>query len=215
MSVEEVLRGGGLSSSVVGHLAQLSPRDCGGQGALVRHAEPSPNRGYPAAKRRVRLIVWHITEGSLRSSLDWLASPMSQASANDVVSRDGHLYVMVPSGEAPWTNGRLCRPTLTNPIIEQSVRLGVNPNVWSHTIECVGWSSWGRGGSLTDVQTAALIARTAEICLAYRLTADPTHIVGHMMFDACDREGCPGFAEREWASWRRAVQTLAFAARGW
>lgn len=175
----------------------------------------SPNRWDNPARRRVRAVVWHITDGGFTSSMDWLCNPVSQASANDVINRDGRVWNIVPGRMAPWTNGPLCKPNYNYIIPTQAEADGVNPNWWSYTIENVGTSTWGKSGSLTQLQVAALILRTAQACTEYRLTADEQHILRHASFDSCDRSGCPGFAMWEMVTWIDAVRSVCRAWRGW
>jgi N-acetyl-anhydromuramyl-L-alanine amidase AmpD len=175
----------------------------------------SPNYWSGPGKRRVRMVVWHISEGTAASALAWLTNPSSQASSNDVIDREGTVHNIVSGHHTPWTNGRLCRPNRTNVLVNAAVLVGVNPNWWSYTIECAGMSSDGAGGSLTGVQTAALILRTAQACYYNRLTADRVHIVGHYEFDACDRHRCPGFSAAEWSDWVEAVYQVCKSWRGW
>ena len=176
---------------------------------------PSPNYGYGSARPNWRAVTWHITEGSLEGTLSWLTSPESQASAHIVVARDGALYSLVSLTEAAWAQGNVCTPNRRNPIIYQTARDGVNPNLVSYSIECIGYSSWGRGGSLTQPQSDALVRVTAYLCWRSRLSADRTHILGHYEWDSCTRSGCPGFALEEWADWITRVNHLCRLWRGW
>lgn len=176
---------------------------------------PSPNYGYGDAKPRWRAVTWHITEGSLDSTLAWLTNPASDASAHIVIGRDGALYNLVPLAEAAWAHGRVCRPDYKNPIVEQTVEAGINPNLVAYSIECVGQSSWGSGGSLTVPQALALQRVTAYLCWRSGLSADRTHILGHYQWDSCSRSGCPGFSTAEWAVWVARVKALTELWRGW
>ena len=175
----------------------------------------SPNFWDDSSRRRVRSVVWHITDGGFTSSLGWLCNPESEASANDLINRDGRVWNLVPGNKAPWTNGPLCKPNRGFVIPAQASDQGINPNWWSYTIESVGTSTYGKSGALTQQQVASLILRTAQACTEYKLSADSQHILRHAFFDSCNRSGCPGFAQWEMVSWIEAVRAVAAAWRGW
>lgn len=176
---------------------------------------PSPNYGYDGAAPHWRAVTWHIAEGTLDGTLSWLTSPESQASAHVVVARDGALYSLVGLDQPAWCQGNVCQPNRRNPIIYQTAEAGINPNLVSYSIECVGYSSWGQGGSLTAPQVDALVRVTAYLCWRSRLTADRTHILGHYEWDSCTRSGCPGYSLDEWADWITRVNHLCRLWRGW
>ena len=155
---------------------------------------PSPNYGYDGQRPHWRAITWHITQGSLDSTLAWLCNPASQASAHFVVARDGAIYQLVPLSEAAWCQGRVERPDYKNSIVYQTVDAGITPNLVSRSIECVGYSYYGVAGALTVPQCLALQRLTAHLCVEDRLTCDRTHILGHYQWDSVSRPGCPGFA---------------------
>lgn len=176
---------------------------------------PSPNYGYDGHRPKWRAITWHITEGTLESTLAWLCDPRSQASAHVVVARDGTLYNLVPLSEAAWCQGRVRWPDYTNPIVRQTVDSAINPNLVSYSIECVGFTSEGRGGSLTEPQAAALQRVTAYLCWRSSLSCDRAHILGHSQWDAETRARCPGFSREEWEVWIARAANLARLWRGW
>ena len=140
---------------------------------------PSPNYGYGGLKPNWRAVTWHIAEGSLDGTLEELTSPATQKSAHVVIGRNAEIYNLVPLTQPAWCQGKVCQADIRNPIIAQTVHSEVNPNLVSYSIECVGYSRYGRPGALTDVQAAALVRVTAYLCYRSRLTADRTHILGH------------------------------------
>lgn len=164
---------------------------------------------------RIRCVVWHITDGSAASALDWLRNPASDASANDLIDREGRIYQLVEGADTPWTNGPVCHPNLDQPVVRQTIERGINPNRVSYTIECAGRSMYWAPGALTVAQTIALIGRTAQACVAYGLTADREHILRHSDWDDCDRHNCPGYSVAEMATWIDAVRWLAYRWRSW
>jgi len=179
------------------------------------HFTPSPNFGYGDEPFIPRAVVWHISEGSLGATLGWLRNPASNASAHMVVARDGTLYNLVELRDAAWANGRIDGPDRSNPIVQQTVDSGVNPNLRTYSIECVGESSHWDGGSLTQVQAAALTRITAYLCWRSKLTCDRVHILGHYQWDSVTRSGCPGFSQLEWDKWIARANALCHLWRGW
>lgn len=180
---------------------------------LYQH--PSPNYWPGRPEPGVRCVVWHIAEGSFDGAVGWLSSVGSDASANDVISRDGRIAQLVAGADSPWTNGPVSRPNLGLAIVREAVEAGVNPNRWSYTIECEGYSAKGAPGSLTELQAATLIGRTAQACVAYRLTADRQHILRHADWDSVTRSNCPGYSAGEMGLWTAAVAELCRSWRGW
>lgn len=176
---------------------------------------PSSNYGYGAALPYFRAVTWHISDGTLSATLSWLRNPVSQASAHIVVGRAGEIYNLVPLREPAWAEGVVNEPDRTNPIVQQTVDASVNPNLRSYSIECVGYSSYGKGGSLTVDQALALQRVTAYLCWRSHLTCDRTHILGHYQWDSVDRPNCPGFAEWEYTLWIARAAELCKLWRGW
>lgn len=176
---------------------------------------PSPNKGYGDAQPWWRAVTWHIAEGSLDATLSWLCDPASNASAHIVIARNGDIYNLVPLTEPAWAQGNVCKPDLSNPIVAQTVTSGVNPNLRSYSIECVGYSTYGKPGALTAPQAAALVRATGYLCLRAHLTVDRAHVLGHCQWDSCTRSGCPGYAPSEWDTWIAAARHLCLLWRGW
>lgn len=178
-------------------------------------SKPSPNYGYDGAVPRWRAVTWHIAEGSLDATLGWLCDPASQASAHFVVARDGTLYQLVGLDVPAWCQGHIASPDLNNPIVAQTVAAGLNPNLVSYSIECIGYTGHGQAGSLTVAQALALQRITAYLCNRSKLTVDRTHILGHYQWDSVTRPNCPGFAPMEWANWIARTRALCALWRGW
>jgi len=176
---------------------------------------PSPNFGYGGLMPWFRAVTWHISQGSLEATLSWLRNPASQASAHLVIARDGTIYNLVSLREAAWANGKVAEPDLTNPIVEQTVLSRVNPNLRTYSIECVGYSTYGRGGSLTTAQAGSLQRATAYLCWRSHLNCDRTHILGHYQWDSVTRHDCPGFSPQEWRDWIANAARLCHKWRGW
>jgi N-acetyl-anhydromuramyl-L-alanine amidase AmpD len=175
----------------------------------------SPNHSYPGQYIKPRAVTHHITEGSLDSALGWLTDPASNASCNFVVSRLGGIYMLVPPWLAAWCQGKVEEPDRSNPIVRETVDAGVNPNLRSWSIEHVGFTSNGRGGSLTQAQRAASERLTAYLCYRGRLSCDLTHILTHSQWDSVGRPHCPGFSAAERQSMVERSRALCALWRGW
>jgi N-acetyl-anhydromuramyl-L-alanine amidase AmpD len=176
---------------------------------------PSPNKGYPGKTPHWRAVTWHIADGTLDGTLSWLTSPVSQASAHVVIGRAGEIYSLVSLDEPAWAQGNVCDPDRSRIVIAQTADAGVNPNLVSYSIECVGHSTYGQPGSLTEPQRDALIRVTAFMCLRSRLTADRDHIFRHGQWDSCTRPNCPGYSVEEMQQWIGRVRQWALLWRGW
>lgn len=172
----------------------------------VDASHPSPNRGgYPHA-HDARCVVWHITQGT--NSLGWLTNPASGASSNYLIRRDGWIYELVPPTVSAWANGRVCFPDRNEQVVDQALREGRNLNTVSVSIEHEGFTSAGRGGSLTQAQSDATVALTAWLCATFGIPPTRDGIIGHFAIDSCDRPNCPGFSQAEWAVWVARVAAM-------
>lgn len=175
----------------------------------------SDNLGYDGKVPNWRAVTWHIADGTLEGTLSWLTSPVSQASAHVVIGRAGEIYNLVPLDEAAWAQGNRCNPDRHRAVIDQTDAAGVNPNLVSYSIECVGYSTYGKPGALTSPQLDALIRVTAYMCLRSHLTADKDHIFRHAQWDSCTRPNCPGYSVDEFNAWVARVRALTMLWRGW
>lgn len=169
-------------------------------------SKPSPNRGGYQHAHDPRCLVWHITQGT--NSLGWLTNPTSGASSNYLIARTGAIYELVPPEVSAWANGRVVNPDLSNPVIAGAIREGRNLNTVSISIEHEGFTSQGRGGSLTAAQVDASVALSAWLCATKGIAPDRQHILGHFQVDSVDRPNCPGFSGAEWAAWVGRVAAL-------
>ncbi len=172
---------------------------------------PSPNHGYPG-DYKPEIITWHITAGSGASALSWLRNPDSNASANYLTMETGEIKQLVnpENGQqgAAWANGDVQNPNMANPSIAAYYRAGINQNRRCVSIENAGQSSYGKGGSLTGAQIAALVNLTAWLCKRFGIPPDREHIVPHAWINDVTRHNCPGFSEAEWTKWIGLIAAL-------
>lgn len=179
--------------------------------------KPSPNRGYAGADYIPQAVVWHISQGSEASNLSWLTNPASGASSNYLCGRTGTIYELVdpeagPRGAA-WCNGDVEQPDRTNPLIDSWVRANINPNRRTVSIECAGFTSKWRGGSLTAKQVDALVKLTAWVCGRFNIAPDRAHILRHQQINDVDKHDCPGFSVAEMDGWIARVAALVKGAQ--
>ena len=95
------------------------------------------------------ILVLHITDGSFNATKSWFENPYSYVSSNWVVDTRGKWVKCIDEKHAPFTNGRIYRPTS-----RRLKPLDINPNLYSVTVEAVNrgemppwnqWISWARG----------------------------------------------------------------------
>lgn len=154
-----------------------------------------PTRGAP--RRIIPTIhgVIHITGNSnLPSALaevKFSARVGSGASFPFAVNRNGTVVqAFDPFRFAPWTNGDLNNPDMSNPHIAQLVRQGINANeACLVTMENVGFEP---GNPLTEAQIetdASILAWAARVVSAKRIELDV--VIGHRMINSVTRWNCP------------------------
>lgn len=147
-------------------------------------AKPSPQEAFS---------VVHIT-ASLRSAENEVRGRQIAAggvTATFFVDPDGAPWQQLgnPLLMAPWTNGVLNRPDLTNPRIADVVRDQVNPNLRTLvSIENVGLEP---GNPITAAQE-----RTAARIIAYYharagVPISRETVIGHYQIDSVNRPNCP------------------------
>ena len=158
------------------------------------------NCGYPTrgAKRRLApavLGVTHITGNSnLPSALaevKFSARVGSGASFPFCVNRNGTVVQgFDPFLYAPWTNGDINKPDLSEPLVAAMARSAFNPN--EHcliTIENVGF---GAANPLTDAQiqaNASIYAWAARIAGTRDIEVET--VLGHRLINTVTRWNCP------------------------
>ncbi len=154
----------------------------------------SPNRGGYPTPRRVDAVVWHITDGT--NSIPWLTNPISDASSNYHIARNGVITELVPPWENAWTNGDAKQPNTANPLIARWVAEGANFNTRTISIE----HEARRGEGLTTAQAAASVHLTAWLLQEYGLPREDARILGHNEINKLDRPYCPGFPPQVWGA---------------
>lgn len=139
----------------------------------------------------VQAIVIHVTgPGSMAGMASWFKNPASQVSAHFGIGKNGELHQYVEMGDAAWHAGILNRPDLSNPLIAQWVRDGINPNRCHIGIELL------LGGPAEPLVDYPLMEQTLTALLAWisqttGVPLDRTHVIGHYQIDGVNRASDP------------------------
>jgi N-acetyl-anhydromuramyl-L-alanine amidase AmpD len=159
----------------------------------IDRSHPSPNRGYSNGfSHRPEAIVDHITDGT--DSLGWLTSPLSGASSNYLIRRDGYIYELVPPDQSAWANGAVNDPDLNNPVIASWEAEGCNYNQRTISIE----HEQTGVQDTTEAQWLATAQLQAWLCERFDIEQDELHIIPHSSIDSVDRPHCSGWTTAEW-----------------
>jgi len=183
------------ATAVLARMSELRSREAPLGGSMIPKppviSMPSPNAWLPDPDRLVEAIANHVTQGS--DSLAWLLNPVSEVSANYLVARNGKIYELVkPHTGSAWVNGPVKHPDMSNTIIANWIRNGINPNHRTVGIEHEGYSSNEQGGSFTPEQWASTIRLQAWLCQEFKLPPTRERIIGHYQINLVDKEHWSG-----------------------
>lgn len=145
-----------------------------------------------------KIIVEHISEGSMASMINWFTSPNNKdSSAHFGVSKKGEIYQFVAIEDCAWANG--LTSGIENATAELVLKRGgsINPNWYSVSIEHEGiWSE--TQGKLTSEQFEATkelhryIIEYIKDKYGYVIEPSRKTIIGHFEIDRKQRPNCPG-----------------------
>lgn len=156
--------------------------------------------------RKVQVSVTHITDGDTATgAIGWWRRPDVEASANDVIDRNGDIYEVVAAGDTPWTNGNINQPDMSNPFIARWVREGIRANQESYTVEVVGKP----GQPIPKAQWDSLVWRYATVYPRLGLPIERERFVGHNQIDSVTRSRCPSFTPTQWTKLVQEVRAMA------
>lgn len=127
-------------------------------------------------------IVVHIIEGTLSSADNHFRNPKSEVSAHYGVSRGGDVVQWVDDADTAYCNGIVVRPTAQ--LVRE--RPGVNPNLWTLSIEHEGYAT----SEPTREMYAASGALIRELALRHGIPLDRRHVLRHQEIRA--DKTCPG-----------------------
>lgn len=157
----------------------------------------SPNFYSGFGRHKPRVIVSHISQGTMSSMGYHFNNPSSQASSHYGVGRDGAIHQYVPLKDRAWTQGLLKHEIqyATAPIVRQ---LNTDPNNYSISIEHEGYAGNGLDGSLTNDQFFAsvwlhkFIQTQVQELHGVTIPFTPQFILGHFQIDPIEKPFCPG-----------------------
>lgn len=130
-------------------------------------------------------IINHIMCGTLTGTDDWFSRKESGVSAHFGVGKDGSIHQYVNELSTAWANGRESNPD--NEWLSNFPK-GINPNLWTISIEHEGYPEEG----LTEEQTKATIELHKYLVQKWNIPIDTVHITGHFRIDSVSRKDCPG-----------------------
>lgn len=133
-------------------------------------------------------IVNHITAGSFPGCLNWLLNPEAKTSTHYLITREGKVYQLVKEEDTAWGNGISNKPTWNK------IKKGVNPNLYTISIEHEGYGALNTGGTglLTEKQYQATLQLHKEIIQRWGLKPTKDYIIGHNEINPISRPNCPG-----------------------
>jgi hypothetical protein len=140
----------------------LAPAAAAGIGGLPIRFVPASPANYHRTHRpasAIRLVVVHVTEGTVKSAISWFRNPRARASANYLVSRDGAITQMVPDASIAWHAG--------------------NPWVNHHSLGVENEGYVGVNGTITDTEYRWSARLVAALLRRYVLPIDRKHVIGH------------------------------------
>lgn len=127
-------------------------------------------------------IVIHVVEGSKSSCIQTFKDPKTQKSTHFLVGKDGSVVQFVSTKDTAFGNG-----IVDNPISGLLLsRPGVNPNLWTISIEHEGKANDG----LTVAQEASSIKLVKFLAKKWAIPLDRTHVIRHTEIYA--GKVCPG-----------------------
>lgn len=141
------------------------------------------------------MVVVHATVGSLASSLNWLCSVASQVSSHYVISKEGHVYQLVPDAFAAWHAGRSAYKGMGS--------LGIKTHSVGVELEnLTGMKGFKGQDPYPPQQIHALTALTQDLTARYHI--QPDYIVRHLDIALppgrkTDPAGFP------WAAWKMTL----------
>ncbi|WP_051287554.1 N-acetylmuramoyl-L-alanine amidase [Paenibacillus taiwanensis] len=153
-----------------------------------------------------KIIVNHISLGSMGSMYNTFSNPNNSASSHFGVSQAGDIHQYVELTDNAWTQGRILNPSAS--IIKQL--LG-NPNRYACSIEHEGYD--GRNGDLTETQFWAscwlhkYIQTQVQTIYGIRIPLNSHQVIGHYQIDSVNKPYCPGLK----FPWSRLYAELAVA----
>lgn len=146
-----------------------------------------PYKGIPGAVRYhnrnwagIQGIVVHVQEGWNNGTKQHFRSV--KASSTVLIARDGLIERLVPESKAPWTNGDVNNPD--SQIRALIAKYGPDPNTWTLTIECEGFTG---GLPYSENQYQSILWQIRD----WRKRYGKVPVLAHRQINSVDRSYCP------------------------
>lgn len=146
-----------------------------------------PYQGLPGRVRYhnrnwagIQGIVVHVQEGWNNGTKQHFR--VVKASSTVLISRTGLIERLVPEDKAPWTNGDVNRPD--SQIRALMNKYGPDPNTWTLTIECEGFTN---GLPYSEEQYQSILWQIREWRRKYGLIP----VLAHRQINSVSRANCP------------------------
>lgn len=128
----------------------------------------------------IQAIVVHVQEGWNTGTKQHFR--VVKASSTVLIARDGLIERLVPEDKAPWTNGDVNRPD--SQVRDLMNKYGGDPNTWSLTIECEGFTG---GLPYSEEQYQSILWQIRE----WRRKYGPIPVLAHRQINSVTRPNCP------------------------
>lgn len=128
----------------------------------------------------VQAIVIHVQEGWNNGTKQHFRAV--KASSTVLISRTGLIERLVPEDKAPWTNGDVNRPDAQ--VRELMAKFGNDPNTWSLTIECEGFTG---GLPYSEEQYQSILWQVRD----WRKRYGKVPVLAHRQINSVTRPNCP------------------------
>ena len=125
-------------------------------------------------------IVVHVQEGWNNGTKQHFRAV--KASSTVLISRTGLIERLVPESKAPWTNGDVMNPD--SQIRALMAKYGPDPNTWTLTIECEGFTG---GLPYSEEQYQAILWQIRE----WRKKYGKVPVLAHRQINSVTRTNCP------------------------
>lgn len=146
-----------------------------------------PYKGYPGQVRYhnrnwagIQGIVIHVQEGNNNGTKQHFR--VVKASSTVLIAKDGLIERLVPENKAPWTNGDVRNPD--SQIRALMNKYGPDPNTWTLTIECEGFSG---GLPYTEAQYQSILWQVRD----WRNRYGKVPVLAHRQINSVTRSTCP------------------------
>jgi len=142
---------------------------------------PNPNFAEGREGRVPTAFVIHKPEGTIPSTLEYLADPATQKSYHFMIALTGQVYMLVDPDNTAWHSGVVIAPTW------KGILDGINPNLYTIGISLEGFAA----NPETKDQLCSLARLMSDLALHYQIPLNDNTVVFHREIQT--EKTCPGF----------------------